>query len=339
MTRLDKFKLAQFKLVQVLLVSSLVFTVVHAQNSTGPEGHLVVADPEASTLYVYELPGLELTGQLDGVTLDTHAGFLPLSEGRLLFIDQSSAQLLALEITEDGEAAIVGRASVGIPASHLAVDGMMNYVVTGSDEEGKTLTVVDLNSYESVSVAVDSGDPGLAVAGNPAVIYHRHPEGRLEAYRVESILAGNAEPLDTTEIGPAGHGEAVSHGLNRVYVATDDGVDSVDVTADGLGDQRTLPYDASGREGGRAYFVRVTDNYLYSYLRVMDSQETPWQDWQNDIYIIDLSTEEVSRSDLGPGLVFRFAISEPYALFFNIHPNGDFAHLLDIDPASTTFHE
>ncbi|MDQ3396518.1 MAG: lactonase family protein, partial [Deinococcota bacterium] len=48
---------------------------------------------------------------------------------------------------------------------------------------------------------------------------------------------------------------------------------------------------------------------------------------------------EVSRSELGPGLVFRFAISEPYALFFNIHPNGDFAHLLDIDPASTTFHE
>ncbi|MGY0063801.1 hypothetical protein ACWY4P_46275 [Streptomyces sp. LZ34] len=33
----------------------------------------------------------------------------------------------------------------------------------------------------------------------------------------------------------------------------------------------------------------------------------------------------------------RFALSKPYALFFAIHPDGDAAYLLDVNPASSTY--
>jgi DNA-binding beta-propeller fold protein YncE len=234
---------------------------------------------------------------------------------------------------------VLGRAPVGLPASHIAVDPLGRYAVAGSDEPGKTLTLVDLETFEGVSFGLESQDPGVALGGEPLHILHRNAAGRLEAFAVQDVLAGNVEARSSVEVGAGGHGEAFSHALGRFYTATDDGIESAQVTPDGLAPHAVTPYDADGRSGGRAYFVRLGDTHLYTYLRVMGGAETPWQDWGNDLYALELTTDEVTRLPLAPGLVFRFALSEPYALLFNVHPDGDHAFLLDVNPASATFHQ
>ncbi|MBA2520313.1 MAG: hypothetical protein H0V24_11660, partial [Chloroflexia bacterium] len=60
-------------------------------------------------------------------------------------------------------------------------------------------------------------------------------------------------------------------------------------------------------------------------------------DWTNDLYIADLDTEDVTRTELAPGYVFRFALSPTTAIFCNLHPDGDQGHVVDTDPASDTF--
>lgn len=320
-----------------LMLTALCALGLSAAQEAGSDGHLLVADPQAAVLYVYALPELAQVATFENVKLGEHAGFLPLPDGRVLFVDEGAGELVVLALQDEPE--IIGRAPVGVPASHIAVDEGLTYAATGSDEAGKTLTLVDLETFESTSVSVDGSDPGLALGGEPLTLYHRHPEGRLEAYAVADLLAGRTEPAATVETDTGGHGEAISHRLNRVYIAADHGVEVLEASAEGLAGRSRLPYAASGREGGRAYFVRVTDSHLYSYLRIVESEDQPWQEWQNDLYVADLETEEVTRVPLAPGLVFRFGLSEPYALFFNVHPEGDFAYLVDVDSASETFHE
>lgn len=322
-----------------LRTAVLTLFMVHlsAAQEVGPEGHLLVADPQAEVLHVYALPSLELLTTFEEVKLGEHAGLLPLPDGRVLFVDERAGELVALGFA--GEPEIVGRAPVGLPASHIAVDQEVSAAAVGSDEEGKTLTLVDLETFGSTSVGIDGSDPGLALGGDPLTLFHRHPAGRLEAYRIDALRGGDTEPADSVTIGEAGHGEAISHTLERVYVATDAGLESVSFAGGDLAPGATLPYTASGREGGRAYFVRMTDTHLLSYLRIMEGDDQPWQDWGNDIFVADLAAETAERIPLGPGLVYRFALSEPYALFFNVHPEGDAAYLFDVDPASETFHE
>jgi hypothetical protein len=78
---------------------------------------------------------------------------------------------------------------------------------------------------------------------------------------------------------------------------------------------------------------------IYSYLRIFGSDTTPWEGWENDAYIGNLETGEATRIPLGPGLVYRQALSDPFALYFTQHPDGDAAHLLDTNPKSPTFHQ
>lgn len=105
--------------------------------------------------------------------------------------------------------------------------------------------------------------------------------------------------------------------------------------------RNTILWDVSGREGGRAYFVRLAADgrHLYSYMADRGDDDTAWETWRNDAYVADLTTDDATRVELGPGLVYRFALSDPYALFVNIHPDGDNAHLLDTDPDSASYGE
>ena len=52
------------------------------------DGQLIVADPAAEKLYVYELPGLTLQAEFDHIRMAPQAGFLPLKGDRLLFINE-----------------------------------------------------------------------------------------------------------------------------------------------------------------------------------------------------------------------------------------------------------
>jgi hypothetical protein len=64
-------------------------------STPGNGERLVVADTEAQRLYVYDVATLTLVADLPDVAMADHPGFLPLDDGRLLFVDSA---LNALQI-------------------------------------------------------------------------------------------------------------------------------------------------------------------------------------------------------------------------------------------------
>jgi hypothetical protein len=361
--------------ISIIGLSSLLVAVGGVSAAwANRSGQLVVADPVAEKLYVYRLSDLELVAEFNEIRMATHPGFLPLKGDRVLFIreepsehehdddgdengehghdhgengeDDAGGELVVLKMNLRGKPAIIGRAPVGVPASHIAVHPKMTYAVSGADDEERPISLIDLRwwsltTYDTIAfVPVVSADPGIAL-GRKTIVYHRNNDaGRLEAYPVAQILRGNDKPTGEVEITSLGHGEAISHRLKLFCTATDNGIECADMVGGSLVPRGVLPYDASGRTGGRAFFVRLSNDgrFLYSYLRDSSSGES-WPEWQNDVYIADLQSGEVTRVELGPGIVFRFALSDPYALFFTIHPDGDAAHLLDTNPKSPTFQQ
>jgi len=67
-------------------------------DEAGPEARLVIADQEASKLYVYSVPGLEQLAVLDDITFADHPGFVPLNDGRVLFADGGTQELVAVQV-------------------------------------------------------------------------------------------------------------------------------------------------------------------------------------------------------------------------------------------------
>lgn len=330
-------------ILMLLLAVAVGGTRVAAQGTpvAGSTGHLVVADIQVARIYLYDVGTRELTGQIDGATLNDHAGFLMLPDGRLLFADATTEELVAVQLDAPDGPAVVGRVPVPGLVSHFAVDPTASYAVVGSDAPSSALTLVDLSSYTSRPMAVEAGEAGVMIGGNPVTLYHRNDKLlQVEAYPVASVQRGSTTPTSVVATGAFGHGEAIDHRRGRLYLATDDGLDVVALGAEGeLAFEATIPWDASGRTGGRGYFVRLSpDNrHLVSYMADRGTEETPWGEWRNDAYLVDLETDEATRVELGAGLVYRFALSDPYALFFSMHPDDDAAHLLDVDPASPTY--
>jgi hypothetical protein len=348
-----------FRLVRLLALAALFWSsVIGVAAQATPEvaaaaGHLVVADSAAHALYAFGLDDLALEDTLDGVTVNGHAGFLALPDGRLLFVDEETEELVAVQVSDTG-IDVVGRVPVPSPVSHFAVNPAVTHVVVGASDPVAPLTFVDLDSYTSRSFAVEAGEAGVmlggetppssggGLGGESLTIFHRNDAlMQVESYPVEAIARGSTTPTGIVDTGAFGHGEAIDHERGRLYLATDDGFDVVDVVPEGLAYHATLPWDASRRSGGRAYFARITPdgNHLISYIANREAAETDWETWENDVYLIDLGTEEARRVELAPGLVYRFGLSELYALFFNIHPDGDNALLVDADSASPTFGE
>ena len=64
-----------------------------------------------------------------------------------------------------------------------------------------------------------------------------------------------------------------------------------------------------------------------------------WTDLEVDLHWVDLAERSVARVPLAPGVVGRGGVSARLAVYANVHPDGDFANLVDVDPASPTFRE
>lgn len=313
-----------------------------AQATPTPDGAdwLVVADPVAEAIHVYDVADLSLVATLEGMAANAHAGFLPLPDGRLLFVDETAGELVAVQLVDGAEPTVVGRTPVPASISHFAVDPSLSYVVVGAVDDRRPLTLVDLQSFTSRSFDVEAGEAGVMLGDDPPTLFHRNDALlQVESYPIEGLVRGSTTPTGVVDTGAFGHGEAIHHGLGRLYLATDDGLDVVQIVPDGLEYRATVRWDASGRTGGRAYFLRLGPDHLFSYMADRAAEEADWGEWRNDAYVVDLATDEASRVPIGPGLVYRFGLSDRYALFFNIGPDGDNAHLLDVDPASATFGE
>lgn len=311
--------------------------------------YLIVADQPELKLYVYSVPGHSLIAEFDGISVNDHTGFLSLPDGRVLFMDEAVEELVVLQTARD-DAEIVARVPAG-SGVHLAVDPGLRYAAVSSgfwdDEAGArvdpALTLVDLDSYQPTEIPIETGEPGVALVDDPLRLLHRNDQpARVEVFPVDSVLDGDLSFAEDLPIGPAGHGEAVSDSRGRFYVATDDGVEALDFGAGTLERVDVTPWSASGRDGGRAFYFRMSADgeRIVSYV-ANRAPDQAWGDWENDAYILDLDTNEATRVPLADGYVWRMGIGEDYATYFNLTPigdaEGDQAHLLDLDADSETF--
>lgn len=420
--------------VCVLLALLYGARIAQADNA----GHLLVADPAAAKLYVYSVPALELEAEFSEIRVAEHSGFLPISGGRVLFVneketehdhddegdegddagdhdeeegddhdedgedhaghdhdedsetqafsiqrvsvrqaeisqsnqtailrsaqeddghdhegeEEAGGELIVLKLNLRGRPAIIGRTPVGAPASHIAVHPKMTYAVVGSRDPERAISVVDLRwwsstSYDTIlSAPLETVDPGVAIGGKDPIIYHRFVDpdftlGKLEAFPLKNLLAENFAPTGTVSVDGPPHGEIISHQFKIFCSAFTMGIACADIQGQDLTLRGVIPYDTPERSGGQAFFARLANDgrRVYSYLRDFVSDTAPWEDWRNDAYIADIVSGEVTRLELGPGLVYRQALSDLYALYFTLHPDGDNAVLLDTNPKSPTFHQ
>ncbi|MGK5632005.1 hypothetical protein [Streptomyces sp. URMC 123] len=175
-------------------------------------------------------------------------------------------------------------------------------------------------------------------AGSPPLLVMRHRmPGSLGAYRLDALFRAGpgcplVEPCDTLPLPDDGHGDAVDPLTGRLFTATEDGVrTAVRAGAGRLAAGPGLPWDACGRAGGRGYYLRPDPAHrtLWSTVRGGPADPGRWPEWTNDAWWHRLDEGRTGRLPLGPGLVFRLALTADRAAFTRIHPRGDELVLVD----------
>lgn len=305
----------------------------HEHEHEGQEQRfLAVADPLAEMILVFALPDMTLIDRLEGVAVNTHAGFIPLANGQLVFVDDLGKRLIALEVHGDHfhthEASIAG-----VVFSHVSIDSDHAHVAAvGSDDPDAPITLVNLETWEAVPVAISQpGEVGLLMSHD--YLFHRNSNlNQIEAYVLADVLSGVVEPVSTVPIGPGGHGEAITMHGDTLYTATDEGIDVVAWDGDALTYLTTYRWESAERAGGRGYFQRLSfdGGTVVSYTADRVAPETEWATWTNDLVLIDIADGVTRRFDLGNGYVFRFGLSEASALFYRMGGEGDEAIQVDI---------
>lgn len=245
------------------------------------------------------------------------AGFLPLPGGELLFIDELGSRLVSVSLV-DGAPEVLHEAPITGTVSHIAVDSDPgHYAAVGSDDPASPITLVDLETWETLPVAIpDAGEVGLLMTHD--VVFHRNDVlNRLEAYPIENLLTGEIEPVSTVEIGAGGHGESIDTGSNLLYCATEDGIDTAAWDGSTLTYVTTYPWSDDGTIEGRGYFQRLTfdGRHLASYISNRAAAETEWTTWTNYAMVVDTASGDVLRPEIGDGYVYRFGLAERLAVF------------------------
>lgn len=306
--------------------------VAGATPVAGSQEFLAVADPESRLLHVYSLPGLALIDTVEDVAVNAHVGFIPLPNGQLLFMDDAAAQLMAIEVHGDHvdsyQAAIPGASY-----SHIAIESdRARYAAIGSDDPASPITLVDLETWDTMPVAVEEpGEVGLMLTHD--TLFHRNDVlNQIEAYALDDVLAGKVTMTASVQIGAGGHGESITLSGDTLYTATDDGIDAVAWDGSELTYLTTYPWDSGDRTGGRGYFQRLSldGSQVISYTADRSAAETEWDSWTNDAVLIDSSEGGTRRIELGDGYVFRFGLSHDAALFYRMGGDGDEAIVLDL---------
>ncbi|MCS0635426.1 hypothetical protein NX801_07085 [Streptomyces sp. LP05-1] len=310
-----------------------------------------MADQVAGTVRVLDLPDGRLAGELTGRHLAEHAGFLALPGGRWAFADDLAGEVVVLDPygPDHGRPLVAATAPVAVPAEHLAADpsGRLLAVSTGLGRDeaawSDLLTAVDLaapGGPRAVRVRTRTGEPGVTVLGPPddalVVLRHREP-GALAAYRHAELLAaapgcpavGAAYGLPLPD--PDGHGDAQDPCTGRVFAATGSGVHRARRAGEGLVAEEPLAWAGPGR----GYYLRLDPGRraLWSCVRGGPADPGRWPEWSNDAWCHALDTGRTERVPLGPGLVFRLALTDRHAAFARVHPDGDELILLTPGPA------
>ena len=164
-------------------------------------------------------------------------------------------------------------------------------------------------------------------------LFHRNDVlNQIEAYALEDVLAGNVTMIASVQIGAGGHGESITMSGDRLYTATDDGIEAVAWDGSELNYLTTYPWDSADRSGGRGYFQRLSldGSQVVSYTADRSAPEIEWDSWTNDAVLINAGEGSTHRIELGDGYVFRFGLSHDAALFYRMGGDGDEAIVLDL---------
>ncbi|MCH0541557.1 hypothetical protein I3F58_18725 [Streptomyces sp. MUM 203J] len=317
-----------------------------------PTPRLLVADQVAGSMRVLELPGGRETAAVEGRHLAEHAGFLALPGGRAAFVDDLAGELVVLDPygPDHGRPLVTATVPVATPAEHLAADpsGRHLAVTTGLGRNPEAwsdlLTAVDLGGDgdrpRAVRVRTRPGEPGVTVLGGPGsrpltVLRHREP-GTLAAYRHDTLLsAAPACPPATPSYETAladddGHGDAHDPVTGRLFAAAGSGVHRARREGDRLVPEEPLPWAGPGR----GYYLRLDPvrRALWSCVRGGPPAPGAWPEWTNDAWFHGLDDGRTGRVPLGPGLVFRLAVSDRHITCARVHPDGD--ELILVDPSA-----
>jgi len=310
------------------------------EHAAGEQQFLAVGDTTAGALHIYALPDLTLVGTIDDVAVQAHAGFLPLANGELLFVDESAHRLVTVGVVDD-EAVITHEIALpGTSVSHIAVDSDHGHVAAvGTDAQDSPIFLIDLDAWEGTKVALpEAGEVGLFLTHDN--LFHRNDAtSEIEAYTLEQLAAGDVTPISTVDIGTGGHGESISADGATLYTATDDGIDVVAWDGEALTYLTTYAWATDDRSGGRGYFQRLSLDgaHVVSYTADRTAPETDWTTWANDVFLANTTTHEVTRTPLGDGYTYRFALTPDAALFYVLGETGDSAVIVDLATDSPTF--
>jgi DNA-binding beta-propeller fold protein YncE len=318
---------------------------------------LVVGDVAAARLHVYAVPDMRLLATIEDLAVGAHAGVVALADGRVLIPDDRNKQLVVLRIGA-GAPVVERRVPMPIPLptryAWAAVDpGQTIYVATGldSDESVKLMTIVDLGTYAARQFRVDTGtadaELNLAVGGDGAPMIYLHLAERVDAFRVSDLMAADAringildgriKPAATLPVGRGGHSNSWSAPLRRWTGSTLRGFETAGPMLDGA---KVISWEANDRGGGRNARQRLTADGLHVFGPLNATVPPPrWAEADVDLHWVDLRTLEARRVPLAKGAVGRAGVSARLAVYASIHPDGDHAHLVDVDPASGTFRQ
>jgi hypothetical protein len=328
--------------------------------SNAEQARLLVADVAAGVLHVYDAADARLLTTIADLQIAAHAGVIALSDGRVLVPDDRNKQLLVLRISGDAAPIIERRVPMPIPLptryAWAAVDpSEAIFAATGldSDESVKILTLVDLKSYSAKQFRVDTGSAdaelNLALGGNPDPVIILHMAEKVESYRVSDlfspeakingILDGTVKPTSTVSVGKGGHSNSYSKPTNTFTASTLRGFELATLDGNGaLTGHKVLSWEANGRGGGRNARQRLTRDGRYVFGPLNASiPPAQWADAEVDLHWVELPTGTTSRAPLARGAVGRGGVSGRLAVYASIHPDGDIANLVDLNPASPSF--
>jgi hypothetical protein len=301
---------------------------------------LLVSDHVDGCVHLVTVPDGAEAGRLTGRHLSEHAGFLALPGGRVACVDDRRGELLVLD--PYGPELVAAAIPVAVPAEHLATDpsGRWLAVTTGLGKNSAPwsdlVTVVDLATGDAVRVRTRAGEPGVTVLGPDRpllVLRHREP-GSLAVHRFADLLAAPpgcppVTPLARLPLPDDGHGDAQDPRTATVFAATGEGVHRARREGDRLVAEPVIPWGAPAR----GWYLRLDPRRraLWSTLRGGPADPLRWPEWTNQAWRYDLDARTTTRTELGPGLVFRLALARAHTAFARIHPDGDELILLGAD--------
>jgi len=315
----------------------------------GAGPHLLVADRNVDSIYVYSIPGFELTGQLDDIGFGIHGGSFLLEDGRLLFADTANDEVVALTVSEEGVPEIAQRvaANLGGNVAWISADPGLTHLVVGSlaeDAATQFLNVVDLDGFANTVLEFRMEEPEEIhgwLLGDPLHL-HVAVGGRIDSYVLSDLVAGNTEPLASVPVDLGSHGGATDGRNQRLLYTTQpgSGYDVLDVAAGPAEYLTQIPWDVDGLAGGRNARPRMLRDGRHIFGVMTPGLDDPsrWAETMVSNHIADVDDLTAVRLPIDIGTIgYRWGLSERHALWAGYNADGAKAYLLDADPASDTF--